>query len=209
MKWLLPVGVGAALLFSACGDSSKSATTSAPVNLDTTNYHTLPPTQSTAPPVTLVPVTNPGDTTPPGGTTAGETTYKIQKGDVEFTVANKYGITLDALRLANADTPGYSAFYPGLVIKIPAGATVPTANSTPDTTQSTTPGQTTTTLKGGGSNCAEGTYTIKAGDLPGTVAKNFDVTVAQLAEANANTKGYKGFIVGTKIIIPAKAGCTG
>jgi hypothetical protein len=41
------------------------------------------------------------------------------------------------------------------------------------------------------------------------VAQKFDVTVAQLDEANASTKGYKNFIVGVKIIIPASSatGC--
>ena len=41
------------------------------------------------------------------------------------------------------------------------------------------------------------------------MAKKFDVTKEQLDAANAGTKGYKNFIVGVKIIIPAKEGCTG
>jgi len=41
-----------------------------------------------------------------------------------------------------------------------------------------------------------------AGDLPGTVAKKYDVTLEQLIAANAGTNGYKSFIVGTKIVIP-------
>ena len=152
MKWLVPLGVGAALVLSACGDGSTASTTTV-VNLESTNYHTLPPTQSTAPPTTKVPGggtgnSNPGDTTPQGGTVAGEQSYTIGANDVPFTVAKKFGITVDALALANAGTPGYGAFYPGLVIKIPAGAKVPPATTTPPTT----PGQTTTTLKGGGSN---------------------------------------------------------
>lgn len=209
MKWLVPVGVGAALLFSACGDSSTASTTTV-LNLESTNYHTLPPTESTAPPTTKVPSggtgnTTPNDTTPAGGTSAAEQTYTIGPKDVPYTVANKFGITVDALALANAGTPGYGAFYPGLVIKIPAGAKVPP----PTTTPTTQPGQTTTTLKGGGSNCGQGTYTIVSGDIPSKVANKFNLTVQQLADANVNTPGYKGFIVGTKIIIPPKTGCTG
>ena len=141
------------------------------------------------------------------------TEYKIQPNDVPFTVANKFGITDDALALANADTQGYGAFYVGLKIKIPAGAVIPDTSATTTTVagtgDTTATGDTTTTLAGGGSTCAQGSYTIQANDLPSTVAKKFDITVAQLDEANAGTKGYKNFIVGVKIIIPAKQGCTG
>jgi LysM repeat protein len=206
ISWLLPVCVGAAVLFSACGDNA-TASTSSVLNLESTNYHTLPPTPSTAPP------TSTGASNPAGGgtVTTDVTLYAIQANDVPFTVANKFKVGLDALNLANADTPGYGAFYVGLKIKIPAGATIPDSTTPANTTTTVggTPAQTTTTIAGGGSNCAQGSYTIQAGDLPGTVAKKFDVTVAQLDAANANTKGYKNFIVGVKIVIPASnaTGC--
>jgi LysM repeat protein len=205
-KLLLPAGLAAAaVLFSACGDSS-TATTSSVLNMSSSNYATLPTTPSTLPPSS----TAVGQTVPPGTQTTEITEYTIKDGDVPFTVANKFGITLDALNLANVDTSGYSAFYVGLKIKIPVGATIPSASTdTTTTTTASTPSETTTTLAGGGSNCTQGSYTIVAGDLPGTVATKFDVTVAQLDEANVNTSGYKNFIVGVKIIIPAKDGCTG
>lgn len=202
----IPAVVGAALFMSACGDAA-TATTSSVATIGSTNYHTIPPTPSTLlTTTTTVAGGNPGG--PPGSVTTEVTEYKIQANDVPFTVANKFGITVDELALANVDTQGYSAFYVGLKIKIPAGATIPDTSAT-TTTVATTPGETTTTLAGGGSNCAQGSYTIQDGDLPGKVAAKFDVTVAQLDEANANTKGYKNFIVGVKIIIPAKEGCTG
>ena len=37
-------------------------------------------------------------------------------------MAEKFDVTVDALDAANAGTPGYSAFYPGLEIVIPAKA---------------------------------------------------------------------------------------
>ena len=202
----IPAVIGAALFMSACGDSA-TATTSTVATIGSTNYHTIPPTLSTLAPTTTVagaPVPGP----PAGTVTTDVTEYTIAANDVPFTVANKFGITVDALALANADTQGYSAFYVGLKIKIPAGATIPEPRPPPPRC-ATTPGETTTTLAGGGSNCAQGSYTIQEGDLPGTVAKKFDVTVDQLDAANADTKGYKNFIVGVKIIIPAKEGCTG
>ena len=84
-----------------------------------TNFATLPPTESTSTTTTVA-----------GGQAAGTVTtevteYTVQTGDVPFTVATRFKVSLDALELANVDTEGYSIFYPGLVIKIPAGATIP------------------------------------------------------------------------------------
>ena len=198
-----PALLGAALLFTACGDSSDSSTTSSVVNLESTNYNTLATTPPTLPVTTL-----PGGTVPVGPTT-DVTEYTIVAGDVPFTVANRYGITVDALNLANVDTSGYGAFYVGLKIKIPAGAIPPGSTLPTESTLPATPSETTTTLAGGASNCDQGSYTIVAGDLPSTVAKKFDVTVEQLAAANVNTNGYTNFVVGVKIIIPASSatGC--
>jgi len=200
VKWLIPVLVGSALL-SACGSSPTASTGSVvATDIGPTSYDTMAPTPSTIPPVTGAPAE--------GQTSPTEQEYTIQSGDYEGKVADRFGITVDELRAANVATPGYSAFYEGLKIKIPAGAKVPSA--TPDTTATTAPGATappatsggpTTTLAPSGT-CTPGTYVIAANDLPSTVAKKFDVTVAQLDEANKNTKGYKAFIVGVKINIP-------
>lgn len=67
-----------------------------------------------------------------GGTTATQTTlagadgecvegtYTITAEDTTRTrVANRFDISVDQLDAANANTPGYSAFYPGLEIRIP------------------------------------------------------------------------------------------
>jgi LysM repeat protein len=185
--------LGGALFLGACG-ASPSTSTSSVLDLTSTNYVIQSTTPSTVAP-----------TTDPTGAVAGEQEYTIQSGDVPFTVARKFGVTLEALELANADTPGYSAFYVGLKIRIPAGGVVPDPSA--NTTLPPTPANTTTTVKGGQSNCQAGSYVIVEGDLPGTVAKKFDVTVAQLDAANANTKGYKNFIVGITIVIPPKTGC--
>ncbi len=48
----------------------------------------------------------------------------------------------------------------------------------------------------------QGTYTIEDGDIPALVAESLDVTVDQLNEANANTAGYSGFVVGVEILVP-------
>ena len=83
----------------------------------------------------------------------------------------------------------------------PTATRTPTA--LPPTASSSTPSVTpTTTVTPNANGCTPGTHEIVAGDLPGTVAAKYDVTVAQLDEANVNTKGYTNFIVGVKIVIP-------
>ena len=196
-----PLLVGAVVLLGACGEEGE-ATQSSVAGMGPTNYHTLPTVLATS-----------TSSTVPGGPGAGTITtditeYTVQSGDTQFTVANRYKVTLDALNLANAETSGYSAFYVGLVIKIPAGATIPSSGgSSTTTTIAGTPAETTTTVAGGGDNCAEGSYTIVEGDIPSRVAEKFDVTLAQLDAANVNTSGYDAFIVGVEIVIPAKSDC--
>jgi LysM repeat protein len=70
-------------------------------------------------------------TTPSTGTTTtvagGQSTcapgeYTILAGDFEGKVAKKLDTTVDALRAANAATPNYKSFFPGLKIKTPPKA---------------------------------------------------------------------------------------
>lgn len=190
--------VAGAALFSACGDGATAGTTTA-ANMDSTSFATLPPTESTLPPTTNA-------TQSEGEKTTTVTEYEIVAGDVPINVAKKWGITLEALNNANLDTAGYSAFYAGLKIKIPAGATVPGTATSPTTTvagttESSTAATTATTLAPSG-DCTVGSHTIVEGDLPSTVAKLYDVTLDQLNAANTNTQGYQNFIIGVKIIIP-------
>ena len=84
-----------------------------------------------ATPDTTATTTSPGDTTP-ANTSAPTTTvpsdgngcttgsYVITAEDTTRTaVAQKFDITVDQLDAANANTKGYSSFYPGLKIIIP------------------------------------------------------------------------------------------
>ena len=58
-----------------------------------------------------------------GQSTCAPGEYTIVEGDFEGKVAKKLDTTVDALRAANANTAGYSSFYPGLKIKTPPKAT--------------------------------------------------------------------------------------
>ena len=195
VKWVLSVFVGAALL-GACADGSSTGSSTTAVNLNSTSFATLAPTISTLAAETTVPAE--------GQISTVAQDYSIVAGDVPVNVAKRFGVTLDALNLANAATPNYASFYVGLVIKIPEGALVPGPTTTVVvvTAATTANAATTTTATANGNGCTTGSYTIVSGDLPSRVAKKFDVTVAQLDAANATTKGYKNFIVGVTIVIP-------
>ncbi len=195
VKWVLSVLVGAAIL-GACGDGAATGSSTTAVNLNSTAYATLAPTLSTAAPSTSA--ATEGQVSPVAQD------YTIVAGDVPVNVAKSFGVTLDALTLANANTPNYASFYVGLVIKIPEGAIVPAPTTTvaAGTAATTANAATTTTVGADANGCTPGTHEIVAGDLPSTVAKKYDVTVAQLDAANVSTKGYKNFVVGIKIVIP-------
>lgn len=63
----------------------------------------------------------PAATIPDAGDNCAPGSYTIEEGDTTRTrVADKFDVTVEALDAANAGTPGYNAFYPGLEIVIPA-----------------------------------------------------------------------------------------
>jgi LysM repeat protein len=64
-----------------------------------------------------------GETIPDSGSNCPAGSYTIEAGDTARTkVASKFDVTVEALDAANASTSGYSGFYPGLKIVIPAKA---------------------------------------------------------------------------------------
>lgn len=214
------VVVALAALGAACGDSASSSSTTAPIVIPPTNFQTVPTTPPSTS-TTLAPVLGPDGQPAPGSQTTDVTDYTILANDVPIRVAKKFGITVEALDAANTATTNYKSFYAGLVIKIPAGATIPSADSgtAPSTTMLGTETSTATATSGpagsGASTststsaaptvdgaCGTGSYTVAADDVPLRVAKKFDITIAQLDAANASTKGYKSFYVGLKIVIP-------
>jgi len=62
----------------------------------------------------------PTATIPDAGDNCDQGTYTIAEGDYLGKVASKFDVTVEALNAANANTPGYSSFYVGLEIVIPA-----------------------------------------------------------------------------------------
>jgi LysM repeat protein len=137
------------------------------------------PTETPAPTVTLV-VPLPSLVVPtlsvvtpvPGvyPSTGTATTYTVQWGDWLRKIAEKNGVTVEAIIAAN---PGINpnVIYPGQVLKIPApsGSVV-----TPST------GLITPAVPSGGPT----TYTVQQGEWFYQIARKFGVSVAQLQAAN-------------------------
>jgi LysM repeat protein len=98
---------------------AKSVTAAAATDSAETSTDTATETETTETEATETEAT-PTETIPDAGDNCSQGTYTIVEGDYEGLVAGKFDVTVDALRAANVSTPGYSAFYPGLEIVIPA-----------------------------------------------------------------------------------------
>lgn len=110
-----------------------------------------------------------------------EQIYLVQKGDMLSTIAVRFGVTPKEIADANGIALN-DPIYAGRTLKIPA----PKAKSTEEKTK------------------AEGEiYVVEKGDVLGTIARKFKVSVAQLKKAN-NLKSDKIF-AGQKLVIPSKA----
>lgn len=218
---LIGFGLGPAILLAGCGGDETGARTT---------LNSIQPSSYVVRPAVTTPPTEPEDETAAGLDPDGRSTtrqeYEVVSGDYPMRIATLYGITLDELAAFNEWTaPNYAEFpFPGTVIGIPPGALVPGASdpeatdpatSDPaDTTEGDTAdggGETTagtapeTTLAGSDGECVEGEHEIVSGDYPGRVAGLYDITVEQLANANAGNPAYNTFIPGQMLRIPCES----
>ena len=203
--------IAAGLLLSACGSGDGAAASRPTLTLEIgeTAYATLP--VATTPPVVDEAAEDEVDT-------SGVQEYTVQAGDIGYSIAEDFGVSLEDLENINGwSDAGIELPFPGSVIKIPAGGTSQTGDSADGGTTATADDGTETTDEGAdagetgeaipavGDGCSEGSYTIEAGDTTRfAVAEKFDVTVEAMDAANASTNGYDAFYPGLDIIIPAK-----
>lgn len=195
------VAAGSLLAIAACADpddTTEAGTTLA--TLTTANVQTIPPTE---PPTTVG----------PGGVSQVDTEYTVQAGDYLSSIANRYKVKLEDLVAYNDWADGANhALYPGDIIKIPPGFTVPDESATSTTAagtettggdtgegggESTTSPPTTVDTSGGGS------YTVVAGDYLSGIAKKVGSTVEAIVEANGWADGANHVLIpGDVIKIP-------
>lgn len=186
------MGVALATTVLSCGGTDGVPPTST-IAVLTTDFATIPPVQTTEPPPTVPPSTLPESQE-----------YVIVGGDNPSAIAQRFGVTLDALVTANGWTNLSTQFpFPGQTILIPPGAKNPAYIP---------PGQPVTTVAGGVTPDVPavdtgGTYVIEAGDFPVRIAEKFDVTLQALAAANGWEDLSRDFpLPGAVINIPPQAG---
>jgi len=110
--------------------------------------------------------------------------HKIAKGESFSTLALKYGVSLKAIVDANPNLVP-TKLKIGDVVKIPAKTAAPAANGSATTAE------------------AADTYTVKSGDVLGTIAKKHGTSVPELQRLNnLPTTQIK---VGQKLKLPPKA----
>ncbi|HRC62256.1 MAG: LysM peptidoglycan-binding domain-containing protein [Dehalococcoidia bacterium] len=155
--------------------------------------------------------TNGGGAGTSGGAT-NEVKYVVQSGDTLLALANRYGTSVEAIMTRN-NIASAADLRAGQEIVIPSGSSsVATPTATPARTA--TPASTATavaTPRPTGTATATGTatggqrYTVQSGDLAGSIAARFGVTLDQLAAANNRTvQSLDQLNVGDVLIIPGR-----
>ena len=186
---VLGIAVLAVVLVAGCGSQETGArTTLAPIQ--PSSYVVREPATTT----TTIEIVETGVATDDEGRAETEQEYTVQSNDSIGGIASRFGVEAADLAAYNDWADGIRhTIFPGDVIRIPPGALIPGEATTTTTTDPRV---------GPDGECQPSTYTVVAGDFPGRVADRFDISVNQLADANAATPGYSSFLVGLELVIP-------
>jgi len=141
----------------------------------------------------------PPATAAPAGT---EDTHVVQPGETLFRIAQRYGVTVEAL----ADANGLSdptRIQPGQVLKIPRTGTRERGNAG---TGSQLPKKQATPRSTGPTRTVSYRYTVRRGDTLYSIARRFGITVAALKRANGLSidlirPGQRLLIPGVKVTV--------
>lgn len=164
----------------ATADEASSATVAA---IQPTSYVVKELVTTTTTTTTLPPTTIPG-------MIYESYSHTITQGDNPSVLADRYSISLQQLNEANATNPDYSSFPIGGTVIIPPGAMLPTGAGI-----ATGGGQTAT-------GCTSQEHVVVEGDNPTVVANKYQISVEDLARANATNGVYQSFILGGTLVIP-------
>ncbi len=118
---------------------------------------------------------------PPVPDCPGGTIYTVRPGDTMFKIANEFEVSLQILIIANPQVSNPNVLYPGQQLCIPAIVTPPPPQPF----------------------CTNGTiYTVQRGDTLFSIARNYDVTVQQMIQANPQIADPNVIQVGQRVCIP-------
>ena len=190
------LGVIPLLLAAGCGSTSGEGARATITPIQGSSYVTIQPaTTTTSTTIAL-------DSLEAGQVSPVEQTYTVVAGDSLSKIASLYDITVDVLVNYNGWTDGAShLILPGDEILIPPNTPVggSTTASGGGDSGSTDTGSSGDDETASGDGCQ---HTIVAGDNPTRVARKYDITVDELAAANANNAVYQTFLIGSQLTIP-------
>ncbi|MBF7095562.1 LysM peptidoglycan-binding domain-containing protein [Alkalibacter mobilis] len=110
------------------------------------------------------------------------TTYVVKSGDTLSSIAQKYGVTIQAIATAN-NISNVNYIYVGQTLIIPTGSVSPTPDPAPVTTIN---------------------YTVKSGDTLWAIAQKYNVTVQSITSLN-NITNANYIYVGQVLKIPSSS----
>ncbi len=128
-------------------------------------------------------------------------TDMVEHGDTLSAIAQRNGVSLQALLKANPQIVNPDVIYPGDALNIPDGEEAPATESGTQTSSASasTPSAAPTQS---GSSSANGAYTVKSGDTLWDVAKNNGVPLNKLIAANPQIANPNLIHPGDKINVP-------
>lgn len=114
------------------------------------------------------------DTFQPSGMEASTTSYTVQRGDTLSAIARRHNTTVRAIQAANGISG--DTIRVGQVLEIPgqAGGTTTTPAATAPTTQTRSPQ----------AAAADGEHVVRAGEFPGSIARQYGMTTQELLTLN-------------------------
>src|SRR5215207_891552 len=193
-----------AVLITGCGEDATGARTTI-AEVQSTSYVVQPPITTTT--TSTVPTLVPGD----GAVIdPNEQTYTVQSGDSVYKIASKFGLEPTVLANYNSWPEGINhPVFVGDLVKVPPQSQVPSSDPVDDTADDTA-GDTEPDDSADTSAPAEGVaceHTVVADDNPTRVAAQYEVTLEELAAANAGNPAYSRFLIGDQIHIPLNGSC--
>lgn len=125
----------------------------------------------------------------PSGFNQETTSYTVQRGDTLSRIANKFDTTVGAIKAANSKSS--DMIRVGEVLSVPVGANANASNTSTAAPATTVSASSTTRTSFASSGGATQTHTVKAGEYPAKIAKQYGMTTSELLAVNGITDPRK------------------
>jgi len=110
--------------------------------------------------------------------------YTVQPGDTMFSIAQRFGVSLDALIAANPQIPNPNQIRPGQIVCVPTGTQPPPGECPPNSF----------------------VYIVQPGDTMFFIAQRFGITLNALIAANPQIPNPNQIRPGQRICVPRSPG---